>query len=354
MEYQYSSHLPSYNSNSNSNSSSSSSNSNNPAIQQSQSPSFMTGSLHQTQQQPAMYNSSNNPAIQQSQLLSYMTGSLHQTQQQQQPALYNSSNNPAIQQSQPLSYMSSNNPLTVSFRQPPSTTPNPIFRQASTAQQVLVNNPQVTTPLRQPDSRSQTPQQSQMVNYKVYLPDGDIRRFRLEMAARLNTLIARCLTESGLKENSCKIFYQDEELEWIRVTRDDEWKEAMLYYLNKSQLVKLKIKDVKPELGKKSQTPEKKEKKERKKKGENIQNLGEGNLGKDLVPPTNNQPGKGQPTEELIHVWNNEQSGQNPYSEELKQLVNMGFTDGDLNLHLLNQFNGNLNQVITTLIHQKN
>jgi hypothetical protein len=184
-------------------------------------------------------------------------------------------------------------------------TPNDSLRFATTNQQMgNDHNP---------------PYLMQKVNCKLYLPDGDIRRFVMDKPMTLNELFARSLIDTGLKKKDCKLYYKDEELEWIRISKEEEWKEALMFYLNTSQLIKFKLKHIKAQ--------------------DTAANTGETttNPKKSAVDTNKNpQPKPGS-----------------DYSKQLKELEKMDFLNYKSKeelLQLLKAHNGNVGEVVDILL----
>lgn len=137
--------------------------------------------------------------------------------------------------------------------QPPQRPPS-AFQQHPQQQRLQPQQQQLSRPPQQqqqvPQQYLSSPQQIQqvpqrlvpLVNCKVFLPDEEVRRFRLaKTAISFNTILNKCLYD-GLKRNEVKLYYKDEDNDWIRVTSEEEWSEAYTTYLQSAGVLKFLVK----------------------------------------------------------------------------------------------------------------
>lgn len=201
---------------------------------------------------------------------------------------------------------------------------------------------------------------AQRANFKLYLPDGGIQYFTMEKPLTWNEFFSRCLLNTGLKKKECRLYYEDEEAEWIRISKEEEWKEFLMYHLNTFELVKFKVRHIKPQnTPKPNPNPQdslveliKMGFLDYKSREELLQLLKKhnGNVKKviEIVLASPVTPQREQPFENKISP--NSEFG---YSEELSQLEGMGFDDKDLNLKLLRENDGKMDKVMGLLSSSK-
>jgi hypothetical protein len=105
----------------------------------------------------------------------------------------------------------------------------------------LPNNPTSTR------NQLSNPFSPKKVYCKLYLPDGAIRYFTMEKPLTWHEFCSKYLIKDNLKISELKVYYEDEEAEWIRISREEEWKELLNNDLIVSQLIKFKIIHGKPQ-----------------------------------------------------------------------------------------------------------
>lgn len=160
---------------------------------------------------------------------------------------------------------------------------------------------------------------------KVYLPKKiGIRRFSFE-ESQLESLM---ILLAKFAPFACfYIKYMDDEGDWISCNSETEWQEC-LQTLQCATTLKLKIEHAQQPLC--------------------LQSIFDACI---MNSNEQNNSTKNDPLQDCNFVFCHDDVDNCPFLAELKQLQNMGFSDDSLNRNLLQQFDGNVREVMNNYLH---